>query len=59
MRRQTYDVMDLKALRCFYVMIQQESVSQASIELGISQSAVSKRIKLLEFYLKTKLYESS
>ena len=58
MIRQTYDVMDLKALRCFYVMIQQESVSQASIELGISQSAVSQQIKLLEVYLQTKLYEN-
>ncbi|WP_198435608.1 LysR family transcriptional regulator [Moritella sp. F3] len=58
MRRQTYDVMDLKALRCFYVMIQRGSVSQASIELGISEAAVSQRIKLLETYLKVKLYES-
>lgn len=58
MRRQTYDVMDLKALRCFYVMIQRESVSQASIELGISEAAVSQRIKLLEAYLQVKLYES-
>jgi len=58
MRRQTYDVMDLKALRCFYVMVQRESVSQASIELGISGSAVSQRIKLLETYLQTKLYET-
>lgn len=58
MRRQTYDVMDLKALRCFYVMIQRGSVSQASIELGISEAAVSQRIKLLETYLQVKLYES-
>lgn len=58
MRRQTYDVMDLKALRCFYVMVQRESVSQASIELGISGSAVSQRIKLLETYLQTQLYEN-
>jgi len=58
MRRQTYDVMDLKALRCFYVMVQRESVSQASIELGISGSAVAQRIKLLETYLQTKLYET-
>lgn len=58
MRRQTYDVMDLKSLRCFYVMVQRESVSQASIELGISEAAVSQRIKLLEAYLQVKLYES-
>ncbi|WP_392340379.1 LysR family transcriptional regulator [Moritella marina] len=58
MRWQTYDVMDLKSLRCFYVMVQRESVSKASIELGISEAAVSQRIKLLEAYLQVKLYES-
>lgn len=58
MKRQAYDVMDLKALRCFYIMAQGKSISQASITLGISEAAVSQRIKSLERYLEVKLYES-
>lgn len=58
MRRNNYEAMELKALRCFYVMAQRESVSQASIELGISEAAVSQRIKSLENYLGSKLYRS-
>ncbi|TFH89334.1 LysR family transcriptional regulator [Vibrio ouci] len=58
MRRSEYDEMNLKALRCFYVMAQRQSVSQASIELGVSEAAVSQRIKLLEGYLGSKLYSS-
>jgi DNA-binding transcriptional LysR family regulator len=34
------------------------SLTQAGIELGISDAAVSQRIKALEHYLGTKLYES-
>ncbi|KDN28782.1 hypothetical protein VFDL14_00095 [Vibrio fortis] len=58
MRHNDYDAMDLKALRCFYVMAQCGSVSRASIELGVSEAAVSQRIKLLESYLGSKLYRS-
>ncbi|WP_394151747.1 LysR family transcriptional regulator [Vibrio maritimus] len=58
MRNNNYDAMDLKALRCFYIMAQCGSVSRASIELGVSEAAVSQRIKLLENYLGSKLYRS-
>lgn len=58
MKREIYDVMDLKALRCFYIMAQVGSITQASIILDISESAVSQRIKSLERYLEAKLYES-
>jgi DNA-binding transcriptional LysR family regulator len=54
----SYDVMDLKALCCFGVMAKHLSLTQAGIELGISDAAVSQRIKALERYLGTKLYES-
>jgi DNA-binding transcriptional LysR family regulator len=50
--------MDLKALRCFWVMAKHLSLTRAGIELGISDVAVSQRIKALEHYLGTKLYES-
>jgi DNA-binding transcriptional LysR family regulator len=54
----SYDVMDLKALRCFGVMAKHLSLTQAGNELGISDAAVSQRVKALERYLGTKLYES-
>jgi DNA-binding transcriptional LysR family regulator len=54
----SYDVMDLKALRCFWVMAKHLSLTRAGIELGITDAAVSQRIKALEHYLGTKLYES-
>lgn len=53
-----YNVMDLKALRCFWAMARHCSLTRAGIELGISEAAVSQRIKALEAYLGTKLYES-
>ncbi len=53
-----YDVMDLKALRCFWATGRHGSLTQAGIELGISESAVSQRVKALEQYLGAKLYES-
>jgi len=56
--KNSYDVMDLKALRCFWVMAKHLSLTRAGIELGISDAAVSQRIKALEHYLGTKLYES-
>ena len=58
MAKEPYDPMDLKALRCFEAMARQGSLTRASIELGISDAAVSQRIKSLEKYLGAKLYES-
>ena len=57
---QTYleDVLDLKSLRCFWAMARVGSLTRAGIELGVSESAVSQRIKALEAHLKVKLYES-
>ena len=43
---------------CFDTMAKHGSLTQASIELGISDAAVSQRIKALEKYLGTKLYEA-
>ena len=56
--RNTYEVMDLKALRCFWATGRHGSLTRAGIELGISEAAVSQRIKALERYLGVKLYES-
>jgi DNA-binding transcriptional LysR family regulator len=53
-----YDVMDLKALRCFWATGRHGSLTRAGIELGISEAAVSQRIRSLETYLGVKLYES-
>ena len=53
-----YEVLDLKALKCFWAMGRYSSLTQAGIELGISESAVSQRVKTLETYLHAKLYES-
>ena len=58
MTTDAYHVMDLKALRCFWSMSRHASMTQAGVELGISEAAVSQRIKSLEKYLKTKLYEA-
>jgi molybdate transport repressor ModE-like protein len=58
MSKEPYDPMDLKALRCFEEMARHGSLTRASIELGISDAAVSQRIKSLEKYLAVKLYES-
>ena len=53
-----YDVIDLKALRCFWAMGRHLSLTRAGIELGISEAAVSQRVKSLEVYLGVKLYEA-
>lgn len=58
MPKEPYDPMDMKALRCFETMAKHGSLTRASIELGISDAAVSQRIKSLEKYLGTKLYEA-
>ena len=58
MAKDPYEVMDLKALRCFWATAKHASMTQGGIELGISEAAVSQRIKALERYLEAKLYES-
>ena len=58
MSTEPYDPMDLKALRCFEAMAKYGSLTQAGIELGISDAAVSQRIKSLGERLGAKLYES-
>ncbi len=58
MDRGPYEVMDLKALRCFWAIGKYGSLTRAGIELGIAQPAVSQRIKSLEQYLGIKLYEA-
>jgi DNA-binding transcriptional LysR family regulator len=57
-KREAYDVMDLKALRCFAAMAKHLSLTKAGVELGITEVAVSQRVKSLEHYLGVKLYES-
>jgi DNA-binding transcriptional LysR family regulator len=59
MPRGAYEVMDLKALKCFFAMARHGSLTQAGIELGISEAAVSQRVKSLGTFLGAKLYESS
>jgi DNA-binding transcriptional LysR family regulator len=58
MSKEPYDVIDLKALRCFWAVAKNRSITRASIDLGITESAVSQRVKSLESYLGIKLYES-
>jgi DNA-binding transcriptional LysR family regulator len=58
MGKDAYDVMDLKALRCFWAAATGGSLTRAGIELGVTEAAVSQRIKALEAYLGVKLYES-
>jgi DNA-binding transcriptional LysR family regulator len=57
-KRDAYDVMDLKALRCFLAMAKFGSITKASLELGITEAAVSQRVKALEGYIGVKLYEA-
>jgi DNA-binding transcriptional LysR family regulator len=58
MANEAYEIMDLKALRCFWATGKRGSLTQAGIELGISEAAVSQRVKSLERYLGAKLYEA-
>lgn len=58
MNEDPYDVMDLKALKCFWAMAKNLSFTKAGIELGISEAAVSQRVKSLEHRLNIKLYEA-
>ncbi len=56
--KDAYRALDLKALKCFMAVAQTGSLTRAGIELGISEPAVSQRVKGLERYLGTKLYEA-
>ena len=58
MERDAYDLLDLKSLCCFYAMAKHGSLTRAGIELGISEAAVSQRVRSLEQYLRLKLYEA-
>ncbi len=58
MKKHPYDVLDLKALRCFFAMAKLGSLTKAGLELDITEAAVSQRIKALERALDTKLYEA-
>jgi len=57
-KREAFDVMDLKSLRCFSTMAKHGSLTKAGIELGITEVAVSQRVRALEHYLGVKLYEA-
>ena len=52
------EVWDLRALRCFLSVARHNSLTRASVELGVSESAVSQRLKNLERAMGLKLYES-
>jgi DNA-binding transcriptional LysR family regulator len=58
MAKGPYEVLDLKALRCFFSMATHASLTKAGIELRISEAAVSQRVKGLERDLGVKLYEA-
>lgn len=58
MEKSPYEVMDLKALRCFHAVARNLSFTKAGLELGISEAAVSQRVKALEGALGVKLYET-
>jgi DNA-binding transcriptional LysR family regulator len=58
MPRDAYEVMDLKSLRCFFAVARRGSLTKAGIELGISEAAVSQRVRSLEEFLGAKLYEA-
>jgi len=58
MPRGAYDVMDLKALKCFFAVARRGSLTKAGIDLNISEAAVSQRVRSLETWLGAKLYEA-
>jgi len=53
-----YEVLDLKALRCFFFVAKHHNVTRAATELGIAGPAVTQRVQKLEEDLGVKLYES-
>ena len=58
MTKGPYSPLELKALLCFSTTARLGSLTRAGIELGISDSAVSQRIRSLEKHLGAKLYEA-
>ncbi len=58
MPRGAYEVMELKALKCFFAVARRGSLTKAGIDLGVSEAAVSQRVRSLETYLGAKLYEA-
>jgi len=58
MKRKGYKPIDFKSLQCFEAMARTGGLTRAGIELGISDAAVSQRIRSLEKFLGVKLYES-
>ena len=58
MPRGAYDVMDIKALKCFFAVAKRGSLTKAGIDLNISEAAVSQRVRSLETWLGAKLYEA-
>ena len=58
MPRGAYDVMDIKALKCFFAVAKRGSLTKAGIDLNITEAAVSQRVRSLETWLGTKLYEA-
>ncbi|HUO78509.1 MAG TPA: LysR family transcriptional regulator [Steroidobacteraceae bacterium] len=58
MPRLAPDTMDLKSLRCFSLVARHLSIAKSSLELGISEAAVSQRVHGLETHLRAKLYEA-
>ena len=58
MDKDPYEVLDLKALRCFFFVAKHASVTRAAIELGIAGPAVTQRVQQLEKVLGVKLYEA-
>ncbi|MDD3048395.1 MAG: LysR family transcriptional regulator [Bacilli bacterium] len=51
-----YDAIDLNLYRLFYTTANSKSFTEASQKLNITQPAVSQSIKILEEYLKVKLF---
>lgn len=58
MDKDPYEVLDLKALRCFFAVAKNGSVTRAAVELGIAGPAVTQRVQQLEKSLGVKLYEA-
>jgi len=58
MEKDPYEVLDLKALRCFYFVAKHHDVTRAATELGIAGPAVTQRVQKPEEDLGVKLYES-
>jgi len=58
MPRLLSDTMDLRSLRCFSIVARHLSIARSSIELDVSEAAVSQRLHSLEDHLHAKLYES-